>query len=210
VGLITLVEPGSEPVTLAALKEHLRIDAADTSNDADLVRLALTAREKAEQFTRRRFVTQQVKWAFDVFPGYVDERRAGSRLEAPPARRIAGSTFGFELPLPPVQSIDLFQYLAGSGSLQTLIEGTGYIADLISRPARVAPPFGQCWPVTRQVMNAVQLTFTVGYGLPAAVPSGIKTQITKCVLHWYENRGLEAEDLPKNIRDGLFPFRTWR
>lgn len=60
----------------------------------------------------------------------------------------------------------------GTGSA---IPGTGtatgfnFNQDLSGNPARLAPVFGQMWPVARVTLNAVQVDYTLGYANPILV-----------------------------------------
>jgi hypothetical protein len=58
----------------------------------------------------------------------------------------------------------------------------------VSEPARILTAFGQVWPTTRQQINAVQITFTCGYGAATAVPSGLKHWILMRLATLYANR----------------------
>jgi uncharacterized phiE125 gp8 family phage protein len=146
VALIPITPPEAEPVSLAELKDVLRVDAGDTSQDNVILSLATAARAWAETYTRRRFVRQTWQHRQDCFPlGYEE----------------------IVLPLPPVEAIDLFEFdAASSGDPVELVAGVDYQADIVSNPARLRPEFGKSWPVAQYVQNAVRVTFTVGYALP--------------------------------------------
>lgn len=172
-GLILLTPPLVEPVSVAELKEFLRVDADDTSQDNTIATLGMAARAWAETFTRRRFVQQTWRVERDFFPGYYARLTAqpgSSAILAGPAL-LAGIRFAFLLDYPPVRSIDNFQYQNANGALTVLNPATDYIQDLQSNPARLSPPFGQMWPVARVILNAVQIDYTVGYAIPIVVSS---------------------------------------
>lgn len=173
--LILITPPAMEPVSLAELKQFLRVDAGDTTQDDTILSLEFAARSWAETYTRRRFVLQTVRLLVDFFPGYIDMKMVGRKVSAPIAwganAFLAGLQYAFELPLPPVQRIVLFQYLDANGNTTVMAEPANYTSDLQSNPARLAPPFGQFWPVARVVPNAVQLDYEVGYAMSLTVSS---------------------------------------
>jgi hypothetical protein len=165
--------PVVEPVSLAELKEFLRLDAGDTSQDGTITELALDARAWCETFTARRFVKQGWRLSMDFFPGYIDLKLAGTKVSSPFVSGsnavLVGIRYAVVLPYPPVRSIDLFQYQDGNGHTTAMVDGVDFIKDLRSNPARLTPPFGQMWPVARVVVNAIELDYTLGYAQPIQV-----------------------------------------
>jgi hypothetical protein len=176
--LILIAPPPVEPVSLAELKQFLRVDAADTSQDGTIIDLAATARSWAEAYTNRPFVQQQWSLYMDFFPGYIDLKLAGQKVSSPFVSGsnavLVGIRYAIRLPYPPVMSVDLFEYQNANGEVTQMVEDTDYIADLQSNPARLTPLFGQMWPVARVVVNALQINYTVGYAIPISVtaPAG--------------------------------------
>ncbi|HXI88466.1 MAG TPA: hypothetical protein VNO24_00505 [Blastocatellia bacterium] len=180
-GLQLLTPPAVEPVSLDELKTFLRMDVGDTSQDDTITSLAIAGRYFAETFTRRRFVTQQWRLLMDYFPGYIDMKLAGAKVSSPFVSGsnavLVGIRYAVLLPFPPVRSIDLFQYLDANGNSTVLNPQSNasppadgeYVADIVSNPARLMPPFGRMWPVARVIANAVQVDYTVGYGGPVTV-----------------------------------------
>jgi hypothetical protein len=158
----TTVAPSQEPVFLADLKDFLRIDIGDTSNDSLLTTLLSSARVWCEQYTRRRFVSQTINYLQDFFPGL-------SQYGGYPPGLITGSgdhffyqRLAFHLPYSPVQSVTSVSFTSQNGDVTTLDPAT-YITDLISNPARITPLFGQTWPPLQFTPNAVSVIYQAGY-----------------------------------------------
>ncbi len=154
--------PAEEPITAAEVKVHSRVSGA--AEDPLLTQLIGAARRRAEADTKLAFVTQAWTWYLDAFPRF------------------------FELPLNPVQSVTAIKYLDDAGVEQTL-DSAVYRSDLFSRPARVTTDFGQTWPTSYPVANAVRLEFVAGFGTAADVPDNIKAGLYIAVNDLYDNRG---------------------
>src|ERR1700733_11358885 len=82
-GLILITPPAVEPVSLSELKEFLKVDPTDTTQDNVLATLAMAARSWCEVFTARRFVQQTWALFMDFFPGYIDLKISGSKVSSP-------------------------------------------------------------------------------------------------------------------------------
>ena len=189
-----ITPPALEPISLQEAKAHLRVDFGD---DDDYISALITAaRDFAEGFTRRAFLTQSWLLALDHFPGAHDYTQgfwdygvlgdAALGLGLPPV----GYTYEFKsevyfragqilIPGPPLQTIDSLTYLDENGVQQTL-DPSLYQVDSINEPARVAPAANQMWPLTQisvraPILNAVQIGFTAGYG--DATDDGGKTSL---------------------------------
>lgn len=186
-----LVAPAIEPVTVAEAKQHLNVDTSD--DDALIATLIVAARRYAEARTRSSFITQQWSLALDAFP-------------ACPLLLEHG----------PVQSIDAISYLDTGGVVQTVSVAT-YVADLSGLLARVAPKFGQVWPLALPQIGAVTVSFTAGYGATAdKVPAGLVQWMKLRIGTLYENReevvtGRGINVTPMPFIDGLLdPYRLVR
>lgn len=176
--------PAVEPVSLTELKEYLRVDAGDTSQDGTIGDLLTAAWAWAETYTQRVFVQQTWRLLTDFFPGYIDLNLAGQKVSSPFVSGsnavLVGIRYAIAAPYPPLWRIVDFQYQDANGNVTPMTQITpgnpngNYIADLQSNPARLTPPFGQMWPVARVVPNAVQVDFQCGYAMPVTVsaPAG--------------------------------------
>lgn len=189
--------PAIEPVSLAEAKLHLRVETAMTDDDTLIQALIVSARTLGEQITRRAFISQQWKAVLDQFPA--PGQNVGSANWYGPqwgnspgpltVLRADGRT-GFEIFLDhaPLISVDSVSYIDTDGNTQVLSPAL-YKVDSVTEPCRVVPAYGTTWPGTRNEINAVTVTYTVGYG-PAAssVPEPIKSWIKMRIGAMYENR----------------------
>lgn len=197
-------EPTREPVELADMKLHLRVD-QDAENDY-IQSLIMAAREYVENYTRRSLITQTWQLFLDHFPqefypifdGYT---WCASRTASARQLRRKNTIY---LAYGNVQSITSIQYTDETGVLQTLSSGQ-YQLSTTGQEARLYPQALQPWPATlADELDAVSITFIAGYGdAPDVVPATIKHAIKLLVGTWYQNRessmvGGNSTDLPRN------------
>lgn len=193
---LSLVTPATtEPLSLAEAQAQCRIDTDDES--IFLESLITTAREYAEGFTRRAFITQTWDLTLAAFP-------SEGELWIPKA------------PLQSSPTAPVVTYVGTDGVTQTLSSSL-YTVDAPSgpqsRPGRLLLGYGLSWPSTRDVANAVTVRFVAGYGLAPAVPAGIKAAMKLLVAHWWTNRvpgvaGSMAE-LPHSIDALLWQYKAF-
>lgn len=170
----------------------------NTTGDPFLLSLIQTARDYAETFTRKRFVTQSWKLTLDLFPpAYIDAFRAPQlQMQGGPVPMIGSPInmewirwIGIELPNPPLQSITSITYLDTTGGRQTL-DPSAYRVDVTGERGIVTPAFGTSWPATYQVPGAVEVTFVCGFGPPAAVSPKSRHAMKILCAHWFSQREL--------------------
>ncbi len=178
--------PADEPVTLIEAKDHLKEET--TANDAIISDAIVDARQWAEEYTGRQFVTATWDWFLDGF--------------CP----------SFSVPLPPLQSVTSVKYLDTAGAEQTLDAAT-YRVDAVSEPGRIALDYGKSWPSTHPVINAVTVRFVAGYGAAAAVPEPIRQAILILLGELYEQRQESVPSsfaaVPFGVRALLTPYKVW-
>ncbi len=152
-------DAATEPVTTAEAKAHLNVDISD--DDTEIGNLITVARQHAEEITGRSFITQTWVQMLDSFPPVILLERGD------------------------VISITTLKYLDTDGNLQTLAADQ-YQTDFTANPARVMPARTVNWPTISSLdFNAVQVTYTAGYGAASAVPELIKDAIKILVAHLY-------------------------
>lgn len=133
---ILITAPASLPVTLAAVKQYLRID--DAYLDAELEKQIAAAVDDIQLMTGTRIAPQIVELV-------------ASRFE-----ELAHFDVG------PVTDVVEIRYLATDGSVATLPIGAVRLTGAgLSRG--LAPSFGRSWPVTATAADAIAVQLQVGY-----------------------------------------------
>lgn len=200
-----VTQPVGEPVSLAQAKSALNVDSDITADDLFIGMLIQGAREYAEGYCNRSFLTQSWRLTLNSF-GDVSAGGDGPFL---------GSV---QIEKAPIQSIDSITYLDMGGALQTITnpgtpQATATVAveqkfalDLDGNVGRISPAFGFIWPITLPQIGAVKINFTAGYGLvadsPSKVPAGIANWLLMRVCTLYQNRE-EVAVMPRGKVEAL-------
>jgi hypothetical protein len=213
--------PASEPVTRQEAKDHLH--ETDTAQDTVIDGMIQSAREQAEDFTSRGFLTQTFTMYLDGFPGTSDRFRGQYSPESWGLVNLLLTHAGeIEIPRAPLiqneaLGIDFIKYVDTTGALQTL-DPTLYQVDPQSddNPVRILPAYGKVWPATRPQPNAVTIQFQIGYADAAHVPARIKLAIKQTVADWFNNRDatvvdarVAVQELPNEAKNMLWDFRLF-
>lgn len=136
--------PASEVITKAEAKLYMKVS---SSTEDDLVDIAIAAaRENVEKRTGRVLLTQTWEFYIDYFPAVI-------RL----------------YDLSPLQSVSKIEYVDIDGVTQTLSSSL-YTVNAKRVPGEIVRAWGETWPSTRSVPNAVTVTAVVGYASIAAIP----------------------------------------
>lgn len=173
-------QPATEPVTLAEVKEYLRLDGND--HDALLNSLITSCRQWCEQYQNRAYITQ-------TWETWLDKWK-----------------FPIRLARPPLQSVTHIKYYTTDNTELTWAS-TQYQVDAITDPARVNLAYNITAPndVLRP-MNAIVVRYVTGYGAAADVPASVKLAIKMMIGHRFENP--ETEDVPDAVRYLLMADRV--
>lgn len=169
--------PAEEPLTATEAKAHLRVD--NTDDDTYITSLITAARVHVENWLGKKLITQVLILHLDQFPQS--------------AREIV-------LPYGPVQTVDSIAYLDSSGATATFTT----FREAIGEISRVVPTYGNVWPPTQPVIDAVQIEYTTGYGDADDVPKTIKQAMLLLIGNWYANReqvvvGTIVAELPQAV-----------
>ena len=161
--------PAVEPLTLADVKAHLRIDSNE--EDALLQSLILTSRLHVEVALGLALITQTWSCFFDRWP-----------------LALSSSVAALNLPLSPVKSVEAVRIYAEDGTFASL-PLSGFTFDLASRTPRVIRRLGTQTTDPGRRMNGIEISVTAGFGATAAdVPAPIRQALLLLVAHWYEHR----------------------
>ncbi|MDE1159316.1 MAG: head-tail connector protein [Neorhizobium sp.] len=183
-----ITPPQGEPLTLADVRAHLKLDTTDEDDLlSDLVR---AARQHLERDTGLCLIAQTLRLYLDRWPkdGIV---------------RIVKS---------PVQAILSVAVYDLDGDPQTLALA-GHLLDGAGRPARL---WLKNPPSPGQALNGIEIDFSAGYGEAGTdVPGTLKRAMLIHIGHMYAFRGVISPDQqPAGIPDGyerlVAPFRMRR
>lgn len=175
-GLSQSAGPAAEPVTLAEARLHLRVPEGYTAEDDYIEDILIpAARQYCENVTSRQFITATWVMKMDEFPQVI------------------------WLPRPPAIAVTSITYIDTAGDSQT-VTATKYTLDTYATKARITEAYGEVWPSTQTVANAVTVTWTAGYGAAAtSVPAPLKAAILMVMADMYEHR-LSQHELPSRMQ----------
>lgn len=228
-----LTLPAAEPVTLAWMKQYLRVDTGYTDDDALISGLIQAAREYGEKLTGRALAQRTFRQVLDSFPYYIDTIQ--SALAYPPnyyslplySTTLWNYSQMIKLAPPPVVSVQQFRYVDANGNDQALDIDVDFVLDIETEPGRIFPLPGKYWPPSLYVANSVAIDFTAGYDpnpsattstttattnppgeqsdqkVDLAVPQSIVQAITMLAAFWYDHRG---EAVPDNLTNLFLSF----
>lgn len=176
--------PTVEPLSLAEVKTHLRVQSEVTDEDGLLEGLIVAARNRAEMETGRALITQTWNVLLDRTP-----------------------TCALVMPKPPLQRIVSVSYVDNAGATQTWSSSL-YQVSLMSGDnadfGRLQPAYGQIWPIVRNQMDALTVQMTGGYGDTAStVPQAIRQAMLLMIGQWYE---VSRSGILADVRMELLPL----
>jgi hypothetical protein len=207
--------PAVEPLTLADVKAHLRIDTSD--EDALLQSLIMTSRLHVEVALGLVLITQTWSCFYDRWPqgqfttGNSLQTVGGGFTLAERHGGINAAADAITLPLSPVRSLDAIRVYADDGTFVS-VPAAGFAVDLVSRRSRVVRRSGTPMPEPGRRLNGIEIAITAGFGAtPADVPAPIRQALLLLVAHWYEHRdpgeiGKPEARVPDVVSSLLAPY----
>jgi len=192
-----ITAPVVEPLTLAEVKQHLRVVVDDEdSTISTYISAARSFVDGQGGFLGRALVTQTWELTLDKFP--VSE---------------------IKVPLPPLQEVVSVKYDDSAGFEQT-VDPDDYFVDNVNEPGWIVPIQGAAWPTPLDAVNSVRVRFVAGYlpssdsppDLRANIPFSIKAAMLLIIGGFYVNRenvvvGTIVNKLPFGVEELLRPFR---
>jgi uncharacterized phiE125 gp8 family phage protein len=149
----------------------------DSTEDTTINNLITSAREDAEDITRRAFATQTLEAYLDYFPHQCD----------------------IELPNPPLQSVTSVKYKNSAGVEVTMTANTDYIVDTDRNIGRIVLPYGKTWPsFTPYTVNPIKIRYVAGYTAENPIPEKFKQAMLLHIGFYYYNRDAVSLDEQTN------------
>jgi len=171
-GLTLVTAATTFPLELTDVKTALGIDTSDW--DDRIEQLIPQCTREIEVYTGKGFTTQTWQLVLDEFSDEI------------------------ELPRGPVTEITEFTYLDENEAEQS-VGADVYTTDLVSDPQRIVLNPDQSWPDTTDRINAVSVTFSVGY-----TPADLLLDIEAALIGLINLRRLDpAAKMPDGVREIL-------
>jgi uncharacterized phiE125 gp8 family phage protein len=183
---LVTTEPTVEPVSLADMKLHLRVDC--TADDDLITSLIVAARQWCEDYEHRAYITQTITAKLDYLPSQII------------------------LPKPRLQSVTSITYTDTAEAVQTL-NSSLYDVDTYREPGQVTRGYNENYPSVLTTVNSVTIVYVAGYGDAATdVPDKTISAIKLLCAHLYEHRmavsDLSLEEIPLGVKS-LLNDRRW-
>lgn len=160
-GLRITTQPSAQPLRVEEVKEYLRIDAGDNSQDQTISLLIKAARRTVEEYTRQSIISQTFTWDLDS-----DDAKNP-----------------IWIPRGPVTSITSLKTYDESGT-ETTVNSANY--ELVERSKLVARADG--WSIDSKE-RAAELIYVAGaYTDSTDTPDDIKLAMLKIIATHYESR----------------------
>lgn len=193
-GSLELVTPATTPlVTAAEMKLHGRLDTIPEGDDF-MEALVEAATARAQDITKRAFLTEAWRLTMDRWPGAVSDEWWNGVREGIPSLLESGS---FLIRKAPFLAVSAVKTVDENGT-ETTWTSSNYFATPEAGFGRVAKREGQTWPLIVSPVRSVggiRIEFTAGYGTdPTNVPAPIRQAVKMIAQHLYENR--EAQEIP--------------
>ena len=179
--------PGVEPLTTAEAKTYMRVDHSE--EDSLIDRMVKAGRQHYVEFTHRALINTTYTLKLDAFP-----------VEIRPPRS-------------PLSAVTSITHIDCDGNSQTVATSV-YDVDTDTEPGRIFLKFNQSWPDTRQINNAVTVTFVAGYGTAtSSLPETGRSAVSMLALHFFDLRepvitGRTATKIPMSIESLLWMDRV--
>ena len=179
-----ITDAAAEPLLLADVKLHLRVD---TTDDDDLITALIpAAREFAEHYTGRSLVVRTLEMAMHRFPEY-----------------------HIDLEASPVTSVVSIKYTDAAGVEQT-VPDTDYTLSLYGDSRRVSRGYLKQWPITQDIADAVRIQYVAGY---ETLPGAARAAMLLLIGHWYARReavgDVKVSEVPLGAINLLNTVKAW-
>lgn len=203
-----VTKPETDPVSLGELKQHLRIDSNDLTDNAMISALGKSAAKHLDGWTGILgglcLVEQTWKHFYKMFP-------CGASYDC---NDLMQNVLRFKLA--PVKEIVSVKYYDTAGVLQTLSAGAYSLlpTDALGESLSSIPGATTPWPTSVYASarpDAVIVEAKFGFGSAADVPETLRQAMRMHVAHLYENREAAGvpnlTEVPLGYADMIAPYR---
>lgn len=205
---ITQTTPAREPLFVDDVRNYLRLD--DDIEETLIISLITAARQWAENYTGRVFITRTVNQFHDSYhyPNtYIPEGfYTGIDRNLP-------DTF-IDLALSPIVSFTHVKAINDAGT-ETTWASSNYYVDTVRDVPRLVLRDGGSFPSDLRSANGLKLVYDAGYGTsPINIPDAVRMAMMQYCSFMFEHRGdferFPPPQPPKLLTQLLTPFQIMR
>ena len=188
-GNVITSAPAVEPVTAADLRTYLR-ETATGLPDSEADDFITEARQYIEDQCNIAMITQSWLMAIDRWPTQSEPWWDGWRQAHINVIHGATALSSVSPPRFPLQAVDGVNVYDEAGNATAVVVADTFDIDTYRTPGRMTLKRGATWPVALRANNAIEISYTSGYGSAAAdVPAPMKRAVKQMAAYLYQNRG---------------------
>lgn len=181
--------PAAEPVSAAELRTHLR-ESETTLPDAQANGFITQARQWIEDQIALALIDQVWLLTIDRWPGGSSAWWDGTVQAHINVLHGDGHLVDVEIPRWPLQSVDTVNVYDEDGNATAVTIADVFDVDVNSIPGRMTLQKGAVWPVALRSNNAIEITYTSGYGAAGTdAPAPLVAAVKNLAAALYTNRG---------------------
>jgi hypothetical protein len=188
-GHVRTVNPAVEPVIPQELRDQLG-ESSSSLPDSHAEDLIAEARELIEAMTGIAFITQTWLLALDHWPAGQEQWWDGTRTGAIADIYVPNSLRAVNLPRYPLASVDTVTVYDQGGASAAVTIADVFDVDTYRKPGRMVLRDGATWPIALRGSNAIEITYTAGFGASGtAVPAILKRAVKQVAAYLYAHYG---------------------
>ena len=195
--------PTALVVSLADMKDYLRVDASD--DDPLIESFIKSSTDTMKNYLRRSLITETLELSADGFSETGDDKllRLGPGLTTGSKNYYLDYPDEIELPFLPIQSVTSVKTYDRSNNESTFASGN---YQLDETGGRIYLNEGIVWPSELRAREAVKIRYVAGYGDAASdVPDAITNAIKMHVASMYDCRS--SCEMPEMCKKSVSAYR---
>lgn len=200
--------PTVDPVTVAEVKNYLRVDG--NAEDSVIESMIKAATLILEDYCDTKFIEQTWLEYHDCFP-FKEKNEWWDGVKEIAISELYSQVPYMDLLIGPIKNFVGLKTYPDSGVAE-VFDSSNYVVDNSNAFGRIALKMGNVWPTTiLRKVNGIELEYVVGLSPDqAGLPSNVKQAIFILIARMYEKRGDEDIQIPPLSCSLLAPYRRFK
>lgn len=200
--------PTVDPVTVAEVKNYLRVDG--NAEDSVIESMIKAATLILEDYCDTKFIEQTWLEYHDCFP-FKEKNEWWDGVKEIAVSELYSPLPYMDLLQGPIKNLVSVKTYPDSGVAE-IFDPSNYIVDNSNSFGRIALKMGSVWPTTiLRKLNGIEIEYVVGLSSDqASLPNNVKQALFIFIARMYEKRGDEDITIPSLSCSLLAPFRRFK